>query len=83
MISKQINISIKGKDVRPVALLVQVASKYECHIDVEYGNKKINAKSIMGMMSLGLVQGETVTVYADGIDEKTAVEDIERYLCNG
>lgn len=81
MISQNININLaKGKDARPVAVLVQVASKYECHIDVEYENKKVNAKSIMGIMSLGLAQGENVTVYADGVDERAAVEDIEKYL---
>ncbi|MBE5928306.1 MAG: HPr family phosphocarrier protein [Lachnospiraceae bacterium] len=82
MISKVINISEnKSKEERPVAVLVQVASKYDCHIDVEYENKKVNAKSIMGMMSLGLMLGKTVTVYADGIDEQTAIEDIEKFLC--
>ncbi len=82
MISKVINISgNKSRDARPVAVLVQVASKYDCHIDVEYENKKVNAKSIMGMMSLGLMLGESVTVYADGIDEKMAIEDIEKFLC--
>ena len=43
-----------GLEARPVALLVQVASQYECSIYVESDEKKINAKSIMGMMSLGL-----------------------------
>lgn len=82
MISKVINISeSKNRDERPVAVLVQVASKYDCHIDVEYENKKVNAKSIIGMMSLGPMLGKTVTVYADGIDEKTAIADIENFLC--
>lgn len=43
----------------------------------------MNAKSIMGMMSLGLDSGETITVIADGQDEKQAVEDIEEYLLKG
>ena len=41
----------------------------------------MNAKSIMGMMSLGLVEGGEVTVYADGVDENDAVNDIEKCLC--
>lgn len=84
MITKTINISIdSNQGARPVALLVQVASRFECHIDVEHQNKKVNAKSIMGMMSLGLVEGEEVTVYADGNDEQAAIDDIEKCLCNG
>lgn len=83
MLSKKINISLGDNlGARPVAILVQVASKFNCHIDVEYENKKVNAKSIMGMMSLGLAAGEQVTVYADGDDELQAVDDIEKYLCS-
>lgn len=84
MLSKTINISIeKSEGARPVAVLVQVASRFNCHIDVEYKDKKVNAKSIMGMMSLGLVPGEEVTVYADGDDEINAITDIEKCLQNG
>lgn len=84
MLSKSINISIeKNEGARPVAVLVQVASRFNCHIDVEYKDKKVNAKSIMGMMSLGLVPGEEVTIYADGDDEANAIEDIEKCLQNG
>ncbi|MDE7224233.1 MAG: HPr family phosphocarrier protein, partial [Acetatifactor sp.] len=65
----------------PVAMLVQVASKYESSIYLEYTGKKVNAKSIMGMMSLGLNNGEQVTVTAEGVDEEEAVNAIEKYLC--
>ena len=59
MIKKQIMIKIpNGLEARPVALLVQVASQYESEIYVESEEKKVNAKSIMGMMSLGLASGE-------------------------
>ena len=58
MISKSMTINIqKGLEARPVALLVQVASQYESSIYVEIQEKKVNAKSIMGMMSLGLAVG--------------------------
>lgn len=49
---------------------------------VEHGNVKVNAKSIMGMMTLGLASGETVTVTADGEDEVQAIDKIEEYLSN-
>ena len=55
MIKKPITIRISnGLEARPVAMLVQVASQYESEIYVESGKRKVNAKSIMGMMTLGL-----------------------------
>ena len=72
--------SPRGLEARPVALLVQVASQYESEIYVESGEKKVNAKSIMGMMTLGLVAGEDVTVTANGGDEEEAILNIEKYL---
>ena len=81
MIKKSMTIQLQsGLEARPVALLVQVASQHECSIYVEADNKKVNAKSIMGMMSLGLNSGEEVTVMVDGADEKEALENIEKYL---
>ncbi len=82
MISKNIVIKIPtGLEARPVALLVQVASQYESNVYVECEDKKVNAKSIMGMMSLGLPAGEEITVTTDGLDEDIAMENIEKYLC--
>jgi len=83
MITKKISITIPtGLEARPVALLVQVASQYESTIYVECEEKKVNAKSIMGMMSLGLAAGEEVTVSVDGPDEEVAMDNIEKYLSN-
>ena len=81
MITKKMTIAIPtGLEARPVALFVQVASQYESAIYVECGSKKVNAKSIMGMMTLGLAAGEDVTVNADGADEANAIAEIEKYL---
>ena len=81
MIKKPITIQIaSGLEARPVALLVQVASQYESKIYVEDGDKKVNAKSIMGMMTLGLSTGESIVVSAEGSDEQAAIENIEKYL---
>lgn len=81
MISKKIVIKIPtGLEARPVALLVQVASQYESNVYVECEDKKVNAKSIMGMMSLGLPAGEEINVVIDGADEEAAMENIEKYL---
>lgn len=81
MVSKSMTINIpKGLEARPVALLVQVASQYESSIYVEIQEKKVNTKSIMGMMSLGLAEGEKITIIANGPDENDAVEAIDKYI---
>ncbi|NCB92383.1 MAG: HPr family phosphocarrier protein [Clostridia bacterium] len=83
MIRKPIKIQISnGLEARPVAMLVQVASQYESRIQVESGEKRVNAKSIMGMMTLGLNVGESVTISAEGTDEEDAISGIEKYLTN-
>lgn len=83
MIKKPITIQISnGLEARPVAMLVQVASQYESRIQVECGDKHVNAKSIMGMMTLGLNVGESVVISAEGSDEEDAIAGIEKYLTN-
>ena len=72
-----------GMEARPIALMVQTANQFSSHLYLEMDGKHVNAKSIMGMMSLGLDSGEMVTVIADGPDEEVAVEDIAKYLCSG
>ena len=71
-----------GLEARPIALLVQTASQYDSSIYLETDVKKVNAKSIMGMMSLSLKTGDVVTVRAEGQDEEEAVKGIENYLLN-
>lgn len=81
MITKNMTIELKqGLNARPVAVFVQVASQFDSSIFVEYENKKVNAKSIMGMMTLGIAAGENVTVSAEGKDETEAIQSIEEYL---
>nr|MBQ8253609.1 HPr family phosphocarrier protein [Lachnospiraceae bacterium] len=81
MIEKTMKIQLEnGLEARPVAVLVQKASMHESTIYIHAEGKKVNAKSIMGMMSLGLNMGEEVTVVAEGDDEVAAIESIEKYL---
>ncbi len=83
MITREMEIKLPtGLEARPVAMLVQVASQYDSKIYIQSEDKKINAKSIMGMMGLGLTSGETIQVSADGDDETAALEGIENYLTN-
>ena len=81
MTKRSVQINLKnGLEASPVALLVQEASKYESTIYIQAGDKRVNAKSIMGMMSLGLDNGEELEVSANGNDELAAVEGIENFL---
>ncbi len=81
MIKKEITIRLEnGLEARPVAMLVQVASQYDSNIYLETEGKKVNAKSIMGMMSLGLDSGEKIVAVVEGSDEEAAVEGIEKFL---
>lgn len=73
----------QGLDGRPIAELVQVASKYESKVYLEHGKRKVNAKSIMGMMSLEASAGESVDVMIDGQDEENAMKEIIGFLCAG
>ena len=81
MIKKSIEIKLAhGLEARPVAELVQLASKYDSTVHIEAQSKKVNAKSIMGMMTLNLNSGEKIDVIADGKDEEAVVADMESYL---
>ena len=81
MVKKTITIELSsGLEARPVAMLVQVASQYDSSIYVESGEKRVNAKSIMGMMSLNLSEGEKLTVVTEGEDEQKAAEGIKTFF---
>ena len=83
MITKRMEIKIPtGLDPSTIALFIQTASQYDSRVYVEVENKKVNAKSIMGMMSLSLVDGEQITVVTEGEDEKKAAEGIRMFFAN-
>lgn len=67
-------------EARPVAEIVQTASQFTSEIFLISGSKKINAKSIMGMMSLGLCNNEEIEIEANGSDEEAATEAIINYM---
>lgn len=81
MIKKVVTIRANmDMDSHPIAHLVQEASQYRSQVYIEMETKKINAKSIMGMMSLPLSEGISLTVVADGVDEVDAVNGVETFL---
>ena len=69
-----------GKEERTMAELVQLANRFSSSIHLETENKVINAKSIMGMMTIALVSGVELTITAEGNDEKEAVKAIAEYI---
>ena len=81
MIKKPVTIQNNmDMEDHPIAHLVQEASQYASQVYIEIDNKKINAKSIMGMMSLRLQKGENITVVAEGKDEAEAAAGVENFL---
>ena len=81
MTKRDITIRLNsGLETRPVAILVQMASQFQSDVYVESENRRVNAKSIMGMMTLGLDTGAEVTVSTEGSDELDAMNCIAAYL---
>ena len=77
------NVTIKMREsleATPIAHLVQLANQFQSQVYIEMDTKKVNAKSIMGMMSLVLTKGTEVTIDAQGDDEEKAVVAIEEFL---
>lgn len=84
MIRRPVTIqSSMDMEERPIAHLVQEASQYTSKVYIELNEKKINAKSIMGMMSLSLTEGTSLVVTAEGEDEEAAVNGVEAFLSAG
>lgn len=78
---KDVTISMTDSmESTPIAHLVQLANQFSSKIYFEMDTKKVNAKSIMGMMSLVLTSGDVVTIDAEGADDTKAVEEIEKFL---
>lgn len=78
MVEKQFTvITDTGIHARPATLLVQTASRYSSDIQLGYKEKKVNLKSIMGVMSLGIGKDAVITISADGSDEEEALAGIE------
>ena len=81
MYSKEIVVRCEsGLHNRQATYFVQKANEFECNIWLESGNRKMNAKSLLGIMSLGIVTGATITLTASGNDEEAAVEALEQLL---
>lgn len=84
MISR--NVTIKnsvGLHARPATFFVQKANSFKCSIWVEKEDCRVNAKSLLGVLSLGIVQGVTINIIADGADEAYAVDGLTALINGG
>jgi phosphocarrier protein HPr len=73
-------IAETGIHARPATLLVQAAGKFDSEVNLEYKGKKVNLKSIMGVMSLGVGKDAEITISAEGSDEQDALNTLEETL---
>ncbi|ANU23858.1 HPr family phosphocarrier protein [Planococcus donghaensis] len=81
MVEKQVKVLLKtGLQARQAALFVQEANRYSADIYLEKDSKKVNAKSIMGVMSLAISKGTDVKIFADGLDEEKAVDSLSQIM---
>ncbi|TWT03311.1 HPr family phosphocarrier protein [Planococcus sp. CPCC 101016] len=81
MVEKQVKVQLKtGLQARQAALFVQEANRYSADVYLEKDNKKVNAKSIMGIMSLAISKGTEVKISADGLDEEKAVQALSEII---
>jgi len=81
MFNKEVVVRCEsGLHNRQATYFVQKANEFDCSIWVESGNRKMNAKSLLGIMSLGVVTGAVVTLSASGNDEQEAVNALEQLL---
>ncbi|MBM7580067.1 HPr family phosphocarrier protein [Jeotgalibacillus terrae] len=81
MQQKEVTVKLKsGLQARPASIFVQEATKFQAEVFIEKNNKKVNAKSIMGLMSLALGTGETFTLITEGNDEEAAMQTLAEYV---
>ncbi|MCM3037729.1 HPr family phosphocarrier protein [Bacillus pumilus] len=81
MVEKTVTIQLKtGLQARPAALFVQEANRFGAEIFLEKDGKRVNAKSIMGLMSLAISSGVTVKLIADGADEQEAIDALTDFV---
>ena len=80
-ISRDIEIINKlGLHARAAAQLVQIASGFSSHIEIEKDGRRINGKSIMGVMMLAASKGSTITLHADGEDEQDSIDRLVQLI---
>ena len=84
MVSRNLKITNNsGLHARPAMLFIQKANSYKCHVWVENGDRKVSAKSLLGVLSLGIAKGMEITIITDGEDEEEAIFGISELIGSG
>ncbi len=84
MVSRSVTIKNNvGLHARPATFFIQKANTYKCSIWVEKEDCRVNAKSLLGVLSLGIGKGTTITLIADGAEEADAVSGLAELIDNG
>ena len=81
MISKEVLINNQvGLHTRPATFFIQKANEFKSSIWIEKDDRRVNAKSLLGVLSLGIVKGTTITIIADGADQEEAIETLSKLI---
>lgn len=81
MVEQQVEVKLKsGLQARQAALFVQEANRYHADVFLQKGTRKVNAKSIMGIMSLAVAHGTEITLFAGGKDEQEAIAGLRAMI---
>jgi phosphocarrier protein len=84
MVSRNLKITNNsGLHARPAMFFIQKANSYKCHVWVENGDRKVSAKSLLGVLSLGIAKGMEITIITDGEDEEDAILGISELIGSG
>ena len=84
MISREVTITNAiGLHARPATFFIQKANSYKSTVFVEKEDRRVNAKSLLGVLSLGIAQGMTIKLIADGSDEAEALDGLEALVATG
>ena len=84
MCIKEISVQNQvGLHARPATFFIKKANEFESEIWVEKDSRKVNAKSLLGVLSLGIIGGNPIKIIADGIDERPALEALVELIENG
>ena len=84
MVKKEVTITNNiGLHARPATFFIQKANTFKSSIWIEKEDRKVNAKSLLGVLSLGIAQGMSITIVADGSDENSAVDGLSALIETG
>ncbi len=83
MFTKEVTVNNQvGLHARPATFFIQKANEFKCGIWVEKDERRVNAKSLLGVLSLGIIKGTTIKLMADGVDEEEAVLALEELIAS-